>query len=126
MFGFFGDANNQLIRLNADNIGQSIMSYSGSEPGGGQHLWNPSNSFLSGLSSGVLNYYALTRQESTVRLFVSGNLLTAQTFTGTILLNTVGAGFNGTSQRIVGNMDEVIITSECLYTASFTPPTAPF
>jgi hypothetical protein len=126
MFGFFGDANNQLIRLNADNIGQSIMSYSGSEPGGGQHLWNPSNSFLSGFSSGVFNYYAVTRQGSTVRLFVSGNLLTAQTFTGTILLNTVGAGFNGTSQRIVGNMDEVIITSECLYTASFTPPTAPF
>ena len=126
MFGFFGDANNQLIRLNADNIGQSIMSYSGPELGGGQHLWDPSNSFLSGLSSGVFNYYAVTRQGSTVRLFVNGNLLTAQTFTGTILLNTVGAGFNGTSQRIAGNMDEVIITSECLYTASFTPPTAPF
>ncbi len=93
--------------------------------GGNSALLGSANS-LSGLSSGVFNYYALTKQGSTVRDFLNGNLLSTATFSGSIPIDTIGAGFAGTSNQFFGNIDEAIISNECLYTASFTPPTQPF
>jgi hypothetical protein len=114
--------NVQIMRLNGIGAGsvRSLIAF-----GGNSILLGSANS-LSGISSGVLNYYALTRQESTVRDFLNGNLLSTATFSGSIPIDTIGAGFEGTSNPFFGNIDEVIISNECLYTASFTPPTQPF
>ena len=112
--------NQQIFRLNEDSVTGNLIAYSDT------YLWNPSNSYLSGLISGVFNHYELTRQGATVRLFINGNLLATVTFSGSISIDTIGAGYAGTFNRIYGNMDEVIILSECLHTASFTPPTAPY
>jgi hypothetical protein len=112
--------NQQIFRLNEDGTTGNLITYSNA------YLWNRINSYLSGLSSGVFDHYELTRQGATVRLFINGNLLATVTFSGSISIDTIGAGYAGTSNRIYGNMDEVIILSECLHTASFTPPTAPY
>jgi len=112
----------QIMRLNGIGAGsvRSAIAF-----GGNSILLGRANS-LSGISSGILNHYALTRQESTVRDFLNGNLLSTTTFSGSIPIDTIGAGFAGTSNPFFGNIDEVIISNECLYTASFTPPTQPF
>jgi hypothetical protein len=112
--------NQQIFRLNEDGITGNLIAYSNA------YLWNRINSYLSGLNSGVFNHYELTRQGATVRLFINGNLLATVTFSGSISIDTIGAGYAGSSNQIYGNMDEVIILSECLHTASFTPPTAPY
>jgi hypothetical protein len=90
------------------------------------YLWSRINTYISGLNSGEFNFYALTRQGSTVRLFINGNLLTTVTYTNTIYIDTIGAGSFGINNAPVGNIDEVIIRNDCLYAASFTPPTAPY
>ncbi len=112
----------QIMRLNGVGAGsvRSLIAF-----GGNSILLGSANS-LSGISSGVFNYYALTRQGSTVKDFLNGNLLSTATFSGSIPIDTIGAGFAGTSNPFFGNIDEVIISNECLYTASFTPPTQPF
>jgi hypothetical protein len=112
--------NNQVFRLNEDGITGNLITYSNA------YLWSRFNDYLSGLISGVFNHYELTRQGTTVRLFINGNLLATVTFSGSISIDTIGAGYAGTSNQIFGNMDEVIILGECLHTASFTPPTAPY
>jgi len=112
----------QIMRLNGVGAGsvRSLIAF-----GGNSILLGSANS-LSGISSGVFNYYALTRQGSTVKDFLNGNLLSTATFSGSIPIDTIGAGFAGTSNQFFGNIDEAIISNECLYTASFTPPTQPF
>jgi hypothetical protein len=121
LFGFDSILdNNQVFRLNEDGITGNLIVYSNA------YLWDRFNNYLSGLTSEVFNHYELTRQGTTVRLFINGNLLATVTFSGSISINTIGAGYAGNSNQIFGNMDEVIILSECLHTASFTPPTAPY
>jgi hypothetical protein len=112
--------NQQVFRLNADGGTGSLITYSN------EYLWSFVNNYLSGLSSGTFNHYELTRQGTTVRLFINGSLLVTTTFSGSISVDTIGAGFNGISNQFYGNIDEVIITNECLHTASFTPPTGPY
>ncbi len=111
-----------IMRLNGFGAGsvRSFISF-----GGGSVLIGSANN-LSGISSGVSNYYALTKQGATLRDFLNGNLLSTTTFSGSVPIDTIGAGFEGTSNQFFGNIDEVIISNECLYTASFTPPTQPF
>jgi hypothetical protein len=115
-----GFGNQQVFRLNEDGITGNLITYSNA------YLWSRFNDYLSGLISGVFYHYELTRQGTTVRLFISGNLLATVTFSGSISIDTIGAGYAGFSNQIFGNMDEVIILGECLHTASFTPPTAPY
>ena len=112
----------QIMRLNGIGAGsvKSLIVF-----GGSSILVGSANS-LSGVSSGVLNYYALTRQGTTVRDFLGGNLLSTTTFSGSIPIDTIGAGFGGSANQFFGNIDEVLISNECLYTSSFTPPTQPF
>jgi hypothetical protein len=111
-----------IMRLNGYGAGsvRSFISF-----GGSSVLMGSANN-LSGISSGVLNYYALTRQGATLRDFLNGNLLSTTTFSGSVPIDTIGAGFEGTSNQFFGNIDEAIISKECLYTTSFTPPTQPF
>ena len=112
----------QIMRLNgigASSV-KSLIVF-----GGSSILVGSANS-LSGVSSGVLNYYALTRQGTTVRDFLGGNLLSTTTFSGSIPIDTIGAGFGGSANQFFGNIDEVLISNECLYTSNFTPPTQPF
>jgi hypothetical protein len=121
LFGAVLDfGNQQVFRLNEDGITGNLIVYSNA------YLWSRFNDYHSGLTSGVFNHYELTRQGTTVRLFINGNLLATVTFSGSISIDTIGAGYNGVSNQIFGNMDEVIILGECLHTASFTPPTAPY
>lgn len=82
------------------------------------------------------NHVAVTRQGTTVRIFVNG-VMDASTFTVSGSLNTtagtplyIGAdntGSGGSIANIVtGYMSDVrIVNGTALYTASFTPPTAP-
>ena len=112
----------QIMRLNgigASSV-KSLIVF------GGSSILVGSANTLSGVSSGVLNYYALTRQGTTVRDFLGGNLLSTTTFSGSIPIDTIGAGFDGSANQFFGNIDEVLISNECLYTSSFTPPTQPF
>jgi hypothetical protein len=121
LFGLSSTENNQQIfRLNEGVTTGNLITYSNA------YLWSRSNNYLSGLTSGVFNHYEMTRQGTTVRLFVNGNLLVTVTFSGIISIDTIGAGYAGAFNQIHGNMDEVIILGECLHTASFTPPTAPY
>jgi hypothetical protein len=115
-----GDVN--IMRLNGYGAGsvRSLIFF-----GGSSVLIGSANN-LSGISSGVFNYYALTRQGATLRDFLNGNLLSTTTFSGSVPIDTIGAGFEGTSNQFFGNIDEAIISNECLYTTSFTPPTQPF
>ena len=121
LFGAVLDfGNQQVFRLNEDGTTGNLIVYSNA------YLWDRFNNYHSGLTSEVFNHYELTRQGTTVRLFINGNLLATVAFSGSISIDTIGAGYSGAYSQIFGNMDEVIILSECLHTASFTPPTAPY
>jgi hypothetical protein len=122
LFGLASIQNNQQIfRLNEGGTTGNLITFSFIT-----YLWSRLNDYLSGLTSGVFNHYELTRQGTTARLFVNGNLLVTVIFSGVISIDTIGAGYAGNNNPIHGNMDEVIILGECLHTASFTPPTAPY
>jgi hypothetical protein len=106
--------------MNADRVTGSLITYING------YVWPPQNNYLSGLSSGTFNHYELTREETTVRLFFNCSLRVTTTFSGSIYVDTIGAGYAGSFHQFFGNIDEVIITNECLHTASFTPPTGPY
>jgi hypothetical protein len=112
----------QIMRLNGFGAGsvRSLIAY------GGNSVLTGSANNLSGLNSDVFYFYALTRQGTTLRTFVHGNMDSTTTFSGSIPIDTIGAGFEGTSNKFFGNIDEVLISNECLYTSSFTPPAQPF
>jgi hypothetical protein len=121
----FGDSVNpnqtQIFRANEFGTNRNLIAMDNNV-----YLWSRINTYISGLNSGEFNFYALTRQGSTVRLFINGNLLTTVTYTNTIYIDTIGAGSFGIDNAPIGNIDEVIIRNDCLYTVNFTPPTAPY
>lgn len=77
------------------------------------------------------NHLAMTRSGSTVRLFLNGNLESTGTFSGSIYSNAAHSLWIGNTSDnlypITGcYIDEfTLVNGAPVYTASFTPPTAP-
>lgn len=81
---------------------------------------------------GKYHHVAVTRQGSTVRLFLDGVIIATATFTGTIQ-NSVSQPIRThiwndfTNSRLDGRLDEIRVTKGVArYVANFTPATAPF
>lgn len=113
-----GGASAAGIVIFTDSSGK-VTAYSGS-------------SFLITSSPVTLNQWwhiALSRESGTLRLFISGALAGSRAFTNNL---TNGNFFSGRTNEsainfVNGYIDEIRITKGVArYTASFTPPTAPF
>lgn len=113
--------NYQFLRWNADGINRSLFSFA-------QNLINGNTAgILSDVTADTFVHIAQTRQGTTVRDFVNGQLKQTNTnFTGTVLITQIGAGYQGNTNYWVGQMDEVSISTVAEYTATFTPPSEPF
>lgn len=78
-----------------------------------------------GLSGSSWHHLALTRSGSTLRLFGGGTLYATATHSSTLTPTTVMG--SGSAVLFDGYMDDLRITKGVArYTASFTPPAAPF
>jgi len=88
----------------------------------------PSTSgILSGVAANTFVHIAQTRQGSVVRDFVNGQLKQTNTsFTNTVVISHIGAGYQGSNNYWVGQMDEFSVSTVAEYTANFTPPSDPF
>lgn len=70
-------------------------------------------------------HLAATRSSGEVRIFTNGVLDGSRTITGTFSLFCLG-GINTTTDRLTGYVSNVrVVDGTALYTATFTPPTAP-
>jgi hypothetical protein len=93
--------------------------------------WDISSGTLFTTSAIPLNQWthvALTRSGTTYKGFFNGTLEVTATLSGTPSVGSGGVFIGGDTggERFVGLMDEFRFTKSCRYTASFTPPTAPF
>ena len=97
---------------------------------------NPSNGEViitatgSSLSTGTMYHMAATREGTTFRLFESGNLRGSSTHSDEIRTGSqeqrIG-GFVGTTGALNGHIGAIrVVKGTALYTAAFTPPSAPF
>jgi len=98
-------------------------------------LWNsnPGPSFTTGGTTlNAWHHIAVTRNAANViRYFVDGTLQVATgTIAGTLGVGgtsfDIGRGMGSDNGDLQAYMDEIRITKSCRYTASFTPPSAPF
>jgi hypothetical protein len=74
-------------------------------------------------------HIAATRSGSTIRAFVNGSQVGSATFSGTIDTRTggwkIGSSYTGTENFSGYITDSRIVKGTAVYTAAFTPPTAP-
>ncbi len=81
-------------------------------------------------SNNAWHHIAVTKDSSTIRVFIDGVLV--GTATSVVLGYSSGQPFcigiasNSNQEPLTGFIDEVRWTNVCRYTATFTPPTAPF
>lgn len=119
--------------------------FSNSNTSTGMHLFTQNANFHVRIAGAILNptgltpalntwqHFAVTRSGSTIYFFLNGTISTS-TMTSSASLNggfnwTIGGGYASgpTSNPLFGYLDDIRITSGVArYTASFTPPTAPF
>jgi hypothetical protein len=113
--------NYQILRWNADGSSRGMLSFA-------QGLIFPSTpGILSDVTANTFVHIAQTRQGTVVRDFVNGQLKQTNTnFTNTVIITHIGAGYQGSNNYWVGQMDEVSISTVAEYTANFTPPSDPF
>lgn len=85
------------------------------------------------VTTGQWYHIALTRDGSTLRIFLDGNMQSSRTFTDAFDLSANGGArigrneWDGANGYLHGYVDQVRVTNgEARYTTSFTPPTAPF
>jgi hypothetical protein len=88
------------------------------------------SSFLNGSSTAVTNQwvnFAVTRASGTVRFFINGTLTASTSSANFNYTQSIGIGaYSGGSSSINGYLSNIRINnSTALYTASFTPSTAP-
>jgi len=83
---------------------------------------------LANAQSGVWYHIAQTRKDGIVRDFINGALKqTNSSFTNTVTIDTIGAGYLGSQNYFKGYIDEVRITNGIArYLSSFAAPSAPF
>jgi len=89
----------------------------------------------SGVSFGAVTlgqwyHVAVSRSGSSMRLFLNGNLVTTITNSSALTNNNravaIGARSDGTEDKFRGYISDVrLVKGNALYTAAFTPPTAP-
>lgn len=85
--------------------------------------------FSSSITTNTWHHVAVTRQNGTLRIFENGVLRGSRTSAKSLVdgANGVRIGRSNSNQNFNGYIDEVRFTKGvALYTANFTPPTAPF
>lgn len=98
----------------------------------GTNTTNPIVTSTTTIATATWYHMAVTRSGSTVRLFVDGVLEATATNSQSLNISNNGLqigrnGWDGTPSHWNGYMDELRITKGIArYTATFTPPTAPF
>jgi hypothetical protein len=120
-----------MIRANKTSGTSTSVNYYSVNNG----VFIPSAGFSSGVSGGTIylnswNHIALTRQGSTFRLFVNGALVSTQTDAtayGAAYTNVnIGSDTDPNNGRMLGYVAGArVVTGNPVYTAAFTPPTAP-
>ena len=98
--------------------------------------WNLSNSLITSsasISLNAWNYIAITRQSGTLRVFIggtlSGTVSDSTNYNDTATTATIGAqvGSRNSTYDFYGYISDIRITKNVArYTATFTPPAAPF
>jgi hypothetical protein len=131
IISFGGTSGQLMIRANKTAGFSTSANYYSTN--GGSFI--PSAGFSSGVSAGTLylnswNHIALTRSGSTFRFFINGALVNTQTdatsFASAYTNVTIGADTNPNNGRLAGYTTGVrVVTGNAVYTAAFTPPTAP-
>lgn len=127
------------LRLNAPSDGTMYALHFGHTHNNGNMLlymasdgsttWNIANAVSLGATSfNQWVHWAITRQGSTFRVFKNGVQVT--TFTSTLPLASRGTSYLGLYEWAYSGqyyMDELYVNNgTCLYSANFTPPTAPY
>ena len=69
-------------------------------------------------------HIAVSRSGSSIKYFVNGVLVLTLTGTPTLLVDKIG-GYQASSYLLKGYISNLRITNTAVYTAAFTPPTAP-
>ena len=131
LMSFGGTSSQLMIRANKTSASSTSVNYYFTNGG----TFIPSAGFSSGVSGGTIylnawNHIAVTRQGSTFRLFVNGALVNTQTDSasfGTAYTSVnIGSDSNPNDGRLAGYMTGArMVTGSAVYTAAFTPPTAP-
>lgn len=133
------------VRPTAVSTYQNIFNSRGSSSGGVtfritngakiEFFWGAGTNAIVGttnISAGVWTHVAMTRASNVVRTFVGGNLentvnVGANSFsTLAHTVATIGCYGQQNVEFFSGFIDEYIICDNALWTASFTPPSAPY
>lgn len=115
-----GSTGGTILLNNGSNNGQIVVFIGGTV--------SSFTSTSTGLNNGAWHQVALTRSGSTVRLFIDGALQNTTTASGTITTtSTVRIGSSFFASRFFGGYisNVRIVVGSPVYTATFTPPTAP-
>lgn len=81
----------------------------------------------SAISADVWTHIAVVRSGTSLYLFVNGVLVDTDTSSLDIPAGTIYIGYYySASYTAYGHMDEIAIRDEAVWTANFTPPTAPY
>ncbi len=91
------------------------------------------------ISTNVWHHIALTKDSSTIRLFLDGNNISSKSYIGETPWSnsqglSVGAGItaplaeasSSMSDPLIGEIDDFRVSAKALYVANFTPPTMPY
>jgi len=131
LISFGGTSSQLMIRANKTSGNSTSANYYFVN----NNTFIPATGFSSGVSGGTIflncwNHIAVTRQGSTFRLFVNGALVNTQTDSGNFgtayTRVNIGSDSNPVDGRILGYVAGArMVTGDAVYTAAFTPPTAP-
>ena len=94
------------------------------------HYGQP-HTFISSPSTGSWHHFAITRADTTYRAFVDGALVVEQADVSLALGGSIaritGSGPNSDNGDFNGYIDELrVVKGTAVWTADFTPPTAPY
>jgi hypothetical protein len=131
LISFGGTGSQFMIRANKTSGSSTSANYYFVN----NNVFIPSTGFSSGVSGGTIylntwTHIAVTRQGSTFRLFVNGALVNTQTDSGSYgtayTTVNIGADSDTNNGRMLGYVAGArMVTGDAVYTAAFTPPTAP-
>ena len=134
-WAYFNSFSNEVnvVGLYSGNYTTGVhLSRSAANPQNGLSLWVCNASITAANTITLLNrwyHIAATRKSGTARLFVDGVQVATGTLNGSILASTVYIGtssHNIANEEFTGYISNLrVVNGTAVYTAAFTPPTAP-